>query len=351
MLSSASCRSSGAGLVGRDHGSQHLLGAGLVLRGKELHGQHLVVARHRCQLRSRVGKSAGRIGARAAPVPAGEHARKPFDDGLVIGGDGLAAGIHLHAAIGVQSHQADGHQLHHFARVVLVRPQVGAGHCFLVAEHRQVHAHRRVQRHVFQQSSIVAQRIARQQVVEIGRGIGEVLQRADLRHHEDLRQRPGHALAQLVAALQGVVEPFLHARCVQLAEIEACGQRVRKGRFYIGQHGGGRLGQFRVYPARIGIRGIAHGDEPRGLRLGGAKGRLVQEAVGLVPGDLCGKWRRRWCRTGWRRRSAGAAATAGRQQCRRRYGQPARLFIPLPPHRPTHELPLTVTVTREGWRG
>ena len=62
---------------------------------------------------------------------------------------------------GLSSHEPDREQLHQLARVVLVGTDVARGVGLLVAEHRQVHAHRRMQRHVLHQLAEVAEGVAR----------------------------------------------------------------------------------------------------------------------------------------------------------------------------------------------
>ncbi|MEZ5458351.1 MAG: hypothetical protein R3E65_03145 [Steroidobacteraceae bacterium] len=303
---------------------QQLLLARLVLLGIQPHRQHLVVARDRRKLRPDVVERAVRIGRRACPLPAREHARETLDDGLVIGRNRLAGRIEARRAVGVELDEPDREQLHQLARVVLVGAQVRARHGALVAEHRQVHTHRRMQRDVLEQHPEIAEGVAREHVVEVGGRETEVLQRPNLRDHHDLRQREGDALAQLVLAHEGVLEPLLEPRRVQLVEVEiGTGRQSDIGRFDVGPQRRGGLGDLRIDPACIRIGNIAQTDQALRFGFSRAQRGLVQEAVGLCLGD--GRWRGWWRWRRWPATRAGIASPAagGRDQCeRRRSDQP-----------------------------
>jgi hypothetical protein len=110
-----------------------------------------------------------------------------------------AVGPALDRAVGVELVQPDGHQLHDLTGVVLVG--LAARRIFLlVAARVQVVAHRRVQRDVLQQRAEVAGDAGHQHVPVLGHHVLRPVG-ADVvgRHHEDLRQRERHALAQAVA--------------------------------------------------------------------------------------------------------------------------------------------------------
>jgi hypothetical protein len=71
-------------------------------------------------------------------IPAREHAGQTADGFLRVGVGGHAV---AQAAVRGQFYEADGKELQHFARVVLVGHAAGQGVFLLVAAHVEVHAH------------------------------------------------------------------------------------------------------------------------------------------------------------------------------------------------------------------
>ena len=254
----------------------------------------LVVGHHRLQeIRRRVviGSAVGEVVVAAAvavgPVPAGEHVGEGGDGVLAVGGDGLAA-AELRRAVGVEHHQADAEELVDLARVVLVGMDVLRGVRAPVAHHVEVHAHGRAQRDVLQQRAVVAEGAIDQDVVVIGQAQRELAQCGVLvRHHQDLAQGEGHALAQLVAvddhvvgrigAAQGAEEPGLGARV--LAELLA--QGVADPVHVVHVQGRCR-GELLVQPGLVADR-----TQMRDVRVGGTEGRLGEETrrVGIIEGS------------------------------------------------------------------
>ena len=190
----------GAGLAFGDGGAQEALFQGGVV---------LVVGHHRSRL-ARVGVGGAVACAdealmgqlSAVPAQAGEDAGQADHVVIAVGGNGIAPSILLRRAIQVQLLKPDGEELHHFAGVVLVGrlgDLAGRVKTFLaVADVRQVHAHHGVQGDVLQQLAEVAKGAADQRVVVADQPLGVFADHSGGRHHEDLRQREGHALAQLV---------------------------------------------------------------------------------------------------------------------------------------------------------
>ena len=108
------------------------------------------------------------VGVVAGDVPteAGEDRGQALDVGVGVGRDGLTGRVELLRSIVIQLIEADGEELHDFARVVLVG--IGGGVAFVVAEHGEHLAHHRVEGHVLKQCAEVAEGILAQQVVVVG---------------------------------------------------------------------------------------------------------------------------------------------------------------------------------------
>jgi hypothetical protein len=98
------------------------------------------------------------------------------------------------AAVGVEPDQADGEQLQQFAREVLVG--AATGRRLVAVGQVQVLAHLRTDGHLAQQRAVVAEGVAAQQL-QVGRRLLGVVVLVH-RDHDDLAQRVGHPLAQLV---------------------------------------------------------------------------------------------------------------------------------------------------------
>jgi hypothetical protein len=242
---------------------------------ERLHRPHLVGG---CRARGSEF-AVGRRACGARPPPAREHVREAFDDGLIESRNGLAQRVALRRAVRVELHEADGEQLHELARVVFVGADISRRVRFLIAEHREVHAHHRVQRHVLHQGAEVAECVARQRVVVVGEP-ERILCERDLRHHHDLRQRPGDALAQLVVAVHDVLEPDVDPLLVQLANLETGRNRIRQRGPHVRQLQRRLRDELLVDPACVFRRVIERTEAlRRGLRR--AERRLVQEPVRL----------------------------------------------------------------------
>jgi hypothetical protein len=90
---------------------------------------------------------------------------------------------------------------------------------FAAAPHRQVVAHRRRQRHRFEQVAKVTEGVGLKQVQVVGGAEGRPTP-ADAfdRDHHDLAQRVDHALAQLVGAGQEFAPDRVVQRCARIDE-------------------------------------------------------------------------------------------------------------------------------------
>ncbi len=222
-----------------------------------LPGLHRLVVRRRPipALRVRVG-------------PAREDLRETLDDRLVVGRDRLQEGVEQHAAVGIELQESDREQLLDLARVVLVGADVVRRVRLAVPEHAQVAPHDRALRDVLEQRAVVAQAVLHEHVVVPGHAqrVGAE-RRGDVRDDEDLAQREGHALAQLVGFRQHVLPPLLQARF--LAEAHA----VRRERCERRTLERGRAQALFLEPGRV-----ADHREALDLAGGRAKGRAREEA-------------------------------------------------------------------------
>ena len=197
------------------HGAAGAGGNGLAQKTFFQRGMVLVVGDHRAHLgilqRIQTGRGAEEAAVRAGvatPAQAGEHPCQPHHVIIAVGGNGAAVAVLFDAAVGVELFEADGEELHHLARIVLVRGLrefTGRVVAFLlVADVGEIHAHHRVQGHVLQQLAKIAEGVAGQHVVIAGHPLRIMAGIATGRHHEDLGQRIRNALAQLVVLGGGV---------------------------------------------------------------------------------------------------------------------------------------------------
>ncbi len=261
--------------------------------------------------------------ARVAPAPAGEHAGQPADVVHAVGVDRFAVD-QLRRAVGVELDQSDREQLHHLARIVLVRH---AAVVAAVGKRGEVLPHRRVLRDRLEQFAIVAEGMGRERVQIGGQRMRGRLQRGVRgRGDEDLRQRVGHALPQRIRAGDRLFP-------------ESPVQRIDGDRHALGG-GDGKRCQHEVQMR--GTRNlellldpvvIAEPLQAVDFSRGCSEGRLRQEADRLLVAGRCGRrrgrtrrceapWgrlgsnnRRRGWRRGRRRGSASAAATTAAGQC------------------------------------
>ena len=133
------------------------------------------------------GGTAGRVG------PAGQCERIRTDHRVVVVRRAASSG---ERAVGIELAGADREQLKQLAREVLVRLVA------VVVDVVQVVTHHRRQRDGLQDVAVVAERASEQCVVVVAQAVGAV--QVDAAHHQDLLERPGHALAQLVGLCHGV---------------------------------------------------------------------------------------------------------------------------------------------------
>ena len=161
---------------------------------------------------------------------------------------------------GLSWKQADGEQLHQLARVILVGPGVAGWVGLVVVPHVQVLAHGGAERDIFHQRAEVREGIVLQDLQVRHQLCGRIFLDGG-NHEHSLAQREGHALAQLILAVNGVGEKTrLH-----LIDAEGCGGGVRI-------RGNGRrelFVQVSVQPHRLYVRN---------RRRVGTKRSLVEEA-------------------------------------------------------------------------
>ena len=211
----------------------------------------------------------------AGEIPAGEGRRHPRDRALVVGRDGLALGVDLARAVGIQLVEADGEKLHHLARVVLVGVGALRGVGLLAADHVEVIAHRGVQRHVLEELAVVREGVAVQHVhvrrhrvgIEVRRHVGD---------HEDLGERERHARAQL----PGLEEPLLPDRLVGALLGRFLARRLAIVHVLDVRRGGEGelLGEPRIVAARAQGLDLGHAARPEG-RLGEEARRVEHRRV------------------------------------------------------------------------
>ena len=254
----------------REAVEQHLLTGGVVLG----------VGRHRREVVFALGP--GEV-VDVPEVPARERVREALDDGLVVGRQRHAVGAELRRAVGVQLLEPDREQLQQLPGEVLVGADVALGIGAPVALHGQVLAHDGVQRHLLEQGAVVAEGVPDEDVVVVREPLLLGAEPALApRHDEDLGQREGHALAQLVVGLDGHAPPLVDLL------VPASGVPAAHARQH--QRGGHRhlCVDPRVRPRRGGGVDVL---ERR------AVARLSQQAEGLLPrggprddrvGDLVG---------------------------------------------------------------
>ena len=207
-------------------------------------------------------------------------------------------------AVGVPSaielDEADREELHELARVVLVGPDVARRVRLLIAEHREVHAHHRMQRHVLDQRAEIAEGVCARACRSSRRARTDSRRRADLRDHHDLRERERDALAQLVVAVQRVLEPDVEALHVEPGHVETRRYRIgiAAGTYASCSDGSATSCSSiqRAYSARS-----SPSAEVAPPRFGRAERRLVQEPVrlrvdarrGRLPGQAGSRTRHR----------------------------------------------------------
>ncbi len=149
-----------------------------------------------------------------------EYLGKVGDCVLAVGRNRPSRGVEHGRAVDVQFLQPDREQLHDLARVVFVGLVPRA--CLAVAEVAEVLAHRDVVGHVLQQRCVAVEGGVGQHV-PVGAGLLRtvVVDQSGMlrRDDEDLRQREGHALAQLVRRDHEAVQVAVHAPVVVPAHV------------------------------------------------------------------------------------------------------------------------------------
>ena len=124
---------------------------------------------------------------------------------------GLPLPSSLLRAVVVQLPQADGEELHHFARVVLIG--IGGGVALVVAQHGEELAHHGIEGHILEQLAEVSEGVGAQHVVVVGLAARHALNGRGVVAGDDehLRERVLDALAQLVGRGQRLLpEGVLH---------------------------------------------------------------------------------------------------------------------------------------------
>ncbi len=144
----------------------------------------------------------------------------------------------------------------------------------LVAKHVEIRAHRRVQGHVFEELTEVAERAASKQVVVVRRREGHLEERTVLGDDQDFRQRESNPLPQLIGRAHRMLEPGVLSRLV-----EQPGTLDRRVPGLHGRQLQGRLeGELFVDPALVRIARVAECDQPIDFSLRRPERRLGQEA-------------------------------------------------------------------------
>ncbi len=207
-------------------------------------------------------------------MPAGKDVRKSLDDRLIVGRQRFAGRVERPRPVGIQLDESDREELHELARVVFVGTDVTHRVRLLVAEHVEKPAHRRVQRHVLEQLAVVAKGAASEQVVVIRSRERHVHERTVLGDDQDLREREGDALTQLVGRPH--CEPVKRVLPLSLQHPGTLDHRVP------GLHGGQLQRrperQLFVDPALVGIARVTQRDQPIDLGSRRPERGLAQEA-------------------------------------------------------------------------
>ena len=284
--------------AGRDHAAEKALLAGLVAR-RDLH--------HRRDHPAGVVDGADR----GVGLPAGEDAGELADVGLAVALERDAVGAEARAAVGCELHQPDREQLHQLARVVLVGQAAGRRVGLAAALVREVAAHRDAGRDLLEQRAVRAEGVGLQDVEEGGRrelaerGAGDVGDR----HHDQLRQRQRHPLAQRV----GPADQLAPHHRIGAGRVVLVGDRVQAlAAQPFDVRRAARQRHLLVEPA-----GIAERLHPGDIgRRAGERG-LRQEARRLLAGGRRG---RRHRHAGVAAATAAAAGRQRRERGRRRHG-------------------------------
>ena len=295
----------------RQHGAveQPLL-VGRVERRPGLHGNAEVAPR---------AEEAPRIAlVLAAERPARERPREGLHHLLVIGRDRLVLGVQAQRAVRVKLVEADREQLQDLAGVVLVGIEPQLGDRLAARRHVEVDPHGGAERHRLQQLAEVAETVLRQEV-EIRRQPLRVVAHVGVhvRDHEELGEREGDPLAELVGSLHGLLEkgpPHQPGRLLL----------TPRHRLVVGREMGGRgHRELLVEPAReaLLLKGL-HLARPRPVR------RLEKETGGVLRAGRTGRQRRR--RRGRRKRLAAVRRAEEALDLPRRIGRGVEVQVTLP---------------------
>ena len=151
---------------------------------------------------------------RGIKIPAGKDARKFIYLSLRVRRDRHPLGVQLRTTVSVKEHGSDREQLQNFSPKVLVRIRPRT------QPHVQVFTHRRRESYLLQKGSIVAECIAVEGLQVDGHPAGPV-DFAGGRDHQNLVQRKGDALTQLVRPIQraGIERPMdrVHREVIPVA--------------------------------------------------------------------------------------------------------------------------------------
>ena len=222
-------------------------------------------------------------GRGAVPGPPREDLGQAGDVGLRVGGKRPPRDVALGRAVRVQLEQADGHELHDLARIVLVR-RTRSGRILLhVAQVGQVAAHHGAQRDRLEDVPVIAEGVGGERVV-VGAGAEGIDHVGGQGDHEDLGISEGDPLPELVGSGDGGAPPGVEELVrvelgvgIGLPHLRQLGLKVGLVR-----NGRRRRADLAADPG-LG----AAGADGVNVGLGGAKGSLGQEAAGLGLGRTC----------------------------------------------------------------
>jgi hypothetical protein len=130
--------------------------------------------------------------------------REVLDVVLRVGRDGVACQVEPRRPVRIEEVHADREELKDLAGVVFVRRDVRRRRRGVVVDHVEVAAHRRVQGQVVEDLPIVLEGVV-QEHVQVRRHLAG-LRDLEPRNNEDLVEREGDALTELVVFLEGVAE-------------------------------------------------------------------------------------------------------------------------------------------------
>lgn len=196
----------------------------------------------------------------------GEDAGEFGDVAVVISGDGLAFGVELAGAVGVELPEADGEKLHDFPGEVFVGIDAVDGVGLAVAEVAEEDAHGRVGGDVVEEVAVVAKGMFDHEIVVVGHALmlnDEAF--GSVGDHKDLAEGEGDALAQGIGVLGSEGD----------------------GRNGVAAHGAVPPGELFVVAVEAGaVGGVAgHGPVDVGLQVADGAVELMGDPSGEAAGD------------------------------------------------------------------